>query len=558
MQIKILFGVGELLIVALRAVLRVRRIGCIDRIGQYPSHLVAASGLSLTKLYETLLMSTRSGCKYQKSQMANIAEQNQAIGANTVEQNQAVAELLRLLVQREEQAEERRRCEEERRRGEEDERRRAEDDRRQREEERRRAEEQERRQREEERCLAEEQERRQREEERRRIEVAERERMEAVFAEERREQRRILENLLEAQAPSQQRKETAKLTKLTESDNIEAYLTTFERMMAAHEVDKDKWAFKLAPNLSGKAQLAYAAMNSDDARDYEQVKETILLRYNINTETYRQRFRTTRQQDDWSYRDLIVRLQDLSREWTKDKISAEEIVDLMVTEQFLTTRPQELRVWVTDRKPKTSTEAGQMADEYVQARKSTQETKPVLAIGERNNKDPLQCHTCGKAGHTARDCRMKSIGGQKKSEKEDKEKNGRSELRCFNCGGRGHMSMKCPSKALTCLEISAYPVWHRSKDGPTCSGTVEGQATDDILLDTGCSRTMVRTDLVLPSSVSSAFGVLMAKLSAIQPHQSTWKLTVYKFAWRLRCANHYQFRYFWVQTFQNYLPFCQG
>ena len=33
---------------------------------------------------------------------------------------------------------------------------------------------------------------------------------------------------------------------------------------------------------------------------------------------------------------------------------------------------------------------------------------------------------------------------------------------------------------------------------------MEGQATNDILLDTGCSRTMVRTDLVLPSSVSSA------------------------------------------------------
>ena len=86
---------------------------------------------------------------------------------------------------------------------------------------------------------------------------------------------------------------------------------------------------------------------------------------------------------------------------------------------------------------KTSTEAGQMADECVQARKSTQESKQVLTIGERNNKDPLQCHNCGKAGHTARDCRMKSIGGQKKSEKEDKEK---SSVRCFNCGG--NMSMK--------------------------------------------------------------------------------------------------------------------
>eukprot|EP00731_Ephydatia_muelleri_P014418 Em0008g138a len=385
--------------------------------------------------------------------MANIAEQNQAIGANTVEQNQAirantveqnqavgaVAELLRLLVQREEQAEERRRREEERRRGEKDERRRAEEERRQREDERRRAEEQERCQREEERRRADEQERRQREEERRRTEEQER----------------------QAQAPSQQRKETAKLTKLTESEEIEAYLTTFERMMSAHEVDKEKWAFKLAPNLSGKAQLAYAAMDSDDAKDY--------------TSKSRRRF---------CYATTSIQRQ-----------------------QFLTTLPQELRVWVTDRKPKTSTEAGQMADEYVQTRKSTQESKQVL--GERINKEPLQCHTCGKAGHIARDCRMKSIGGQKKSEKDDKEKNQRSELRCFNCGGRGHMSMKCPSKALTCLKLSAHPVWHRSKGGPTCSGTVEGQATEDILLDTGCSRTMVRTDLVAPSSVSSTQQVVI-------------------------------------------------
>ena len=95
--------------------------------------------------------------------------------------------------------------------------------------------------------------------------------------------------------------------------------------MAAHEVDEEKWAFKLAPNLSGKAQLAYPAMNSDDAKDYEQVKETILLCYNINTEMYRQCFRTTKKQEDWSYRDLIVRLQDLSRKWMKDKTSTEEL-----------------------------------------------------------------------------------------------------------------------------------------------------------------------------------------------------------------------------------------
>ena len=142
---------------------------------------MAASGLLLTKYNENLL-STQSGRKYQKeSQMANTAEQSQVTKANTIKQNQAVgavAELLRLLVQREEQAEERRWREEERRRAEEDEGRRAEEERRQREEER---------------CRAEEDERCQREEERRQIEIAERERTEVVFTEERRKQRCILE-----------------------------------------------------------------------------------------------------------------------------------------------------------------------------------------------------------------------------------------------------------------------------------------------------------------------------------------------------------------------------
>ena len=43
-----------------------------------------------------------------------------------------------------------------------------------------------------------------------------------------------------------------RVAKLTENDDIEAYLTTFERLMMAYEVKKDKWAFKLALQLVGK------------------------------------------------------------------------------------------------------------------------------------------------------------------------------------------------------------------------------------------------------------------------------------------------------------------
>ena len=83
-----------------------------------------------------------------------------------------------------------------------------------------------------------------------------------------------------------------KLSKLTESEDIEAFLTTFERMMRVYGVKEDRWAFKLAPQLTGRAQQAYAALNVDDAGQYKQVKAAILRRYDINEETYRQRSRT--------------------------------------------------------------------------------------------------------------------------------------------------------------------------------------------------------------------------------------------------------------------------
>ena len=71
--------------------------------------------------------------------------------------------------------------------------------------------------------------------------------------------------------------ESLKLIKLTESDNIEAFLTTFERGAEAHGVDRDKHAAILAPQLTGKAHLACATMTDADARDYDRVKANDMI-----------------------------------------------------------------------------------------------------------------------------------------------------------------------------------------------------------------------------------------------------------------------------------------
>ena len=249
-------------------------------------------------------MSLRSGKEY-KSQ-ARMSETEEAASRNSVaNESVSVADLLKLLME-----ERKLRAEEEQRRAvREQETREAE--RRQREEEKQREQETreaERRQREEEKQREQETreaERRQREEEKQR--QAERERQ---ARDEWKAQFEMVARLAqdgrnrEGEQTGRILKEAeAKVAKLTERDDIEAYLATFERTMTAYEVNRQRWVYKLAPQLSGKAQQAYAAMSSEEAVDYERVKAAILKRYDINEETYRLRFRSVMNSLDESHRE---------------------------------------------------------------------------------------------------------------------------------------------------------------------------------------------------------------------------------------------------------------
>ena len=61
-------------------------------------------------------------------------------------------------------------------------------------------------------------------------------------------------------------------------------------MTISYGVKKAHWVVRLAPQLSGKAQQAYVAMPTTEAGQYDQVKAAILRRYDINAETYWQRY----------------------------------------------------------------------------------------------------------------------------------------------------------------------------------------------------------------------------------------------------------------------------
>ena len=95
-----------------------------------------------------------------------------------------------------------------------------------------------------------------------------------------------------------------------------------------------------------------------------------------------------------------------------------------------------------------------------------------------------------------------------RDEKKKKEK----PLVCYNCGGRGHMTRQCSTSALFCgvKSFTRYSAKRKRVNQPfQCKGTVEGQLINYIGLDTGCSRTLVRSDLLREKDFSQGGTVIV-------------------------------------------------
>ena len=69
-------------------------------------------------------------------------------------------------------------------------------------------------------------------------------------------------------------------------------------------------------------------------------------------------------------------------------------------------RIEDVKVWVKEQKPKTSEEAGRLAEDYRLARKTE-----LWSTGPKAAKlgGPKSCYTCGQVDHLAKDCSGKKV-----------------------------------------------------------------------------------------------------------------------------------------------------
>ena len=125
------------------------------------------------------------------------------------------------------------------------------------------------------------------------------------------------------------------------------------------------------------------------------------------------------------------------------------VVDLIVREQFTSSCPKDLSMWLQQSNPKSLYELSWLADQYLTARNQKLLNKKVIKrdkarVGVKENHSGFppastpKCFLCNCVGHRVIDCHVKPEGGR-----DEYNRPARHAVTCYQCGKTGHEKRFC-------------------------------------------------------------------------------------------------------------------
>nr|XP_034963394.1 zinc finger and SCAN domain-containing protein 22-like isoform X1 [Zootoca vivipara] len=216
-------------------------------------------------------------------------------------------------------------------------------------------------------------------------------------------------------------------------DDTKGFLASFEQVAKACRWPKEEWAARLLPALSGEAERAFGNLEAADREDYGKVKAAILRGDVTWREEQRQRFRRFRYQEAEGPGGAHSRLRELSQQWLRvESHTKEEILELLILEQFLAILPPEMQSWVRPRGPETCSQAVALADDFLLRLRGAKKPSKQAAFEETDTSRALsdieQKQLCVEAKQEDDNREASLLGGEWKSKNE-------GEL-CGNFSGR--------------------------------------------------------------------------------------------------------------------------
>ncbi|XP_060616004.2 zinc finger and SCAN domain-containing protein 31-like [Anolis sagrei] len=164
-------------------------------------------------------------------------------------------------------------------------------------------------------------------------------------------------------------------------DDAKTFLASFEQVASTCHWPRDKWVAFLQPALSGEAEQAFSTLSSQDQGDYGKVKTAILEAEAMTRERQRQHFRQLRYREAEGPRAVYGHLRELCRQWLKvERHTKDEILELLILEQFLSILPTAMQNWVRDQKPETCARAVALAEDFLLAWREAERPEQKLSV----------------------------------------------------------------------------------------------------------------------------------------------------------------------------------
>ena len=277
---------------------------------------------------------------------------------------------------------------------------------------------------------------------------------------------------------------------IEEKDDIDAFLQRFERFAELNKWPETDWSLHLSALLRGQALEVYARLPAEDAKDYKQLKEALLRRYELSADGFRRKFYESRREDKETASEFLCRTSRYLQRWiqlSKAEETYEGLFEMFVKEQFLTTCDQRLSLHLRERELKTVLEVGRVADLFLEARRYTEDGRH-------------------KASHNTKSTGNRGGTAQRKVGTKGEEGKDLDSRKCFLCDQIGHISRNCPRNGATrgrggygrgttvnanaCLILSQDSV-NEAEDAQDVTKSViaEEKQAADVIIATACQTT---------------------------------------------------------------------
>ncbi|KAL8568227.1 hypothetical protein ACOMHN_027750 [Nucella lapillus] len=276
-----------------------------------------------------------------------------------------------------------------------------------------------------------------------------------------------------------------KMPYFEDSDDIDSYISQFERLAKLQGWSQESWAIRLGALLKGKSREVYTGLTDEEASDYSILKNALLLKHRVTAESYRVKFRTSKKEPGESFRRYVAKLQLWLRRWlemSNRSQNFDELEDLFLMEQLINSVSAELGTFIRERQPKSVQEAADLAQVFVEAHGGQKGSKqggnqsPGQNVQAGPRKFELVCFHCNQKGHKKTECARW---------KKEKGKTGvQAVVTTLQFGDKDLAQVE-----ELCKECSCKPVV------PKCSASVNGHSVQ-ALRDTGAEMFVVKKSLV--------------------------------------------------------------